>query len=1507
MNKHLKKKSMFSSTGNMYAPCRRGLLTSASTLALVFTIPHSARALDPVALPSQGTITSGQATLDYTTSNELHIQQNTQRTVINWESFNIGTDALTEFHQPNSSALAVNRVTGVNTDPTQILGQLKANGQIVVLDRNGVIFGENSRVDVSAIVVSTGDIDTNALNDNGPVVIDHIAGDGSIVNHGTITVSNAGLAAFVAPTAINNGIITARLGRVQMGAGSQATIDLYGDGLMELQLDEGTQQTLANNGIINAAGGLVQIEAAAAKDIVDNLVLNTGIIVANAAEIGDAGGRIILYAEGSNKTTANGGSLTVNQGALLASGYDQDQRGGSVEVLGDVVVLTQDSLIDTSGAKGGGNIKVGGDYLGLGDIPTAMFTIVEQNALLLNDAILDGDGGRTIVWSDDTTEYYGSAYARGGAEGGDGGFLETSGKIDLFAHGHADLTAAHGKKGTYLLDPQNITIIKAGAYIDSLDDITGLANGTYTVNANGESYTGYVETNASGTWLLLGRGRNQWQFDGDGEGGAATMTTGLGTSAAFAPESYSTVFVNSLISNTGVDLRDTQIRLKRAANTAGTSYQEMRWDPLTQTLWTWDFDGAPYSVNVTADASALGGGFTFNGAPTNDMYNGGGNDYRRVWTFQWGGKGNIQGFSYGSSVTGVDNNSPSSFLWENTTENHATPYTEIYLRLENGITPVSPGPSSTFTTRYLEQLSATADITLLADNTITLDLQGDTLNLANDRSISLTTTNGNITDVSAGTIRTTRTGSGGNISLTAGGTGAINLDTTDLESTGGGVVNLSAGGNISVAQSSTLSLGSISGNNISLETTGAGQGMSFTNAGGITLGKAAGGTTLITTNNGNVTFNGNVLLGDALAINAGSGDLVLNGTLNALYASAPTSVRALVVAGGGGGGGGTGGGGGGGGVLHDAAYAVTAGSSLNVNIGTGGAGGSGINVNGQNGSNSVFGTITALGGGGGGANNSVNGLVGGSGGGGAWNSSGASGTAGQGNSGANGAAAGPPNYGGGGGGGAGGSGTTGTTTQGGSGGAGLSNDINGTSIQYGGGGGGGTYMGGTPGLGGSGGGGNATVGGATNTGGGGGGATNNTGNSGSGGSGVVIVRYSGEQAAAGGTVTQVGGDTVHTFTTTGASSFQIANDINISINAGAVTFNGAIGGILAPNSLSIQAQEAITLASIASNSLSAVSGSGFDIVLNGSIQAGAAGNALTVASGRNFINNAGASALNTTDVNGRWLVYSTNPAANTLGGLSPDFKRYNKTYAGYGPSSVTETGSGVLYSIAPILTVTAQDKTREYGDANPAFTQTVTGLIDGDIWGTATSGSASFSAVGANAGTSAITPSIGTLSSTLGYQFAFNSGTLTITKAPLTVTAVDATRVEGLANPVFTGTITGFKLTDDITDLDTTPAYSTAALASSPAGQYAISASGGVDMNYTFIYSDGIFTITPATVQSGLSANIQATISTVTQQAVQQHNTALIYADALDEVAPRDKITETGCLVTMANGGCAVP
>ena len=257
--------------------------------------------------------------------------------------------------------------------------------------------------------------------------------------------------------------------------------------------------------------------------------------------------------------------------------------------------------------------------------------------------------------------------------------------------------------------------------------------------------------------------------------------------------------------------------------------------------------------------------------------------------------------------------------------------------------------------------------------------------------------------------------------------------------------------------------------------------------------------------------------------------------------------------------------------------------------------------------------------------------------------------------------------------------TAGTTTVGGNGGIGFSNSITGSSITYAGGGGGGTFMGGTLGTGGAGGGGGATVAGTNGLGGGGGGPINNFSNGGAGGSGTVIIRYTGGTGLAtvvGGTSSTVGNDTVWTFT--GNGSFTDKFSSNLTVNGGSIVFGGAVGASAPLSAMSFTSTNSLTLPSInAANIFARTTGANSDITipLGRVLTATAAGNAITLAAGRNVINNSGAGVFSTPS--GRWLMYLPTENTSTLGGLTVNFAQYGCPYATCG---LPATGNGILYA-----------------------------------------------------------------------------------------------------------------------------------------------------------------------------------------------------------------------------------
>lgn len=409
-----------------------------------------------LANPEDPTVQAGQATFSQN-GTKLDIHQSTDKAVIDWRSFDIAPNEHTEFHQPSSSSFTLNRVN--STDPSVIQGRLSANGNIAIINPNGVYFEAGSVVDVGGLVATTSDIDNDDFMNND--LNFNQAGEigAEIVNRGHITAAEGGLVGLVAPNVENEGVIEARLGKVQLVSGDTFTLDMAGDGLINVAVTEDQVREISNSGQISADGGSIKLAVADAKDAVDALVVNTGSI--NANSVGMQNGKIVLSAGGSNGTDKTGDAVVLNEGDIKATGLNNGETGGDVQLLADHIGVMDNASIDVSGDQGAGQVLVGGEYQGQGDTQTAKVTYVADTATIKANAITDGDGGEVIVWADDTTRYYGDIEAEGGADSGDGGFVEVSGKEYLDFDGEVSTVAPNGEDGTLLLDPTDIVISNA--------------------------------------------------------------------------------------------------------------------------------------------------------------------------------------------------------------------------------------------------------------------------------------------------------------------------------------------------------------------------------------------------------------------------------------------------------------------------------------------------------------------------------------------------------------------------------------------------------------------------------------------------------------------------------------------------------------------------------------------------------------------------------------------------------------------------------------------------------------------------------------------------------------------------------------------------------------------------------------------------------------------------------------------------------------------------------------
>lgn len=201
--------------------------------------------------PSGPVVSHGQVQMSG--SSQLQVQQLTPKAIINWQSFSIGNGESVQFLQPGRSSVVLNRVVG--QDPSAILGQLRANGQVFLINPRGILFGPNSTVDVGGLVASSLNItDQDFLNSNYAFKADAPQTLGSVINQGTITFDQGGFFVLAGSTVSNEGVILARSGSLSLNSGQQSTINLDANDLVHFAVPDAFQEEV----ILLAPGALSQ-------------------------------------------------------------------------------------------------------------------------------------------------------------------------------------------------------------------------------------------------------------------------------------------------------------------------------------------------------------------------------------------------------------------------------------------------------------------------------------------------------------------------------------------------------------------------------------------------------------------------------------------------------------------------------------------------------------------------------------------------------------------------------------------------------------------------------------------------------------------------------------------------------------------------------------------------------------------------------------------------------------------------------------------------------------------------------------------------------------------------------------------------------------------------------------------------------------------------------------------------------------------------------------------------
>ena len=449
--------------------------------------------------PAGPTVVHGSADFSNPVAGTLNVTTSS-KAIINWQGFSIGSDELTRFIQPGAGSAVLNRVTGSGS--SEILGQLLSNGRVFLVNPHGIVFGENAVVDTAGLVASTLGI-SDADFREGNYRFDAGPGAGDIVNRGSID-AGAGGVFLLAPSVENSGVIRTEGGDLVLAAGRTITLtSLDLDGVqMEVQAPEdevlnlGT--LLAERGAAGVFAGSIRISGTVEANAVTvdadgtvNLVFEDGLGPGGKDRDSDEGGALLtdftrnagtvrlaaqeditLEAGGHVAATGPvGGVVHVESesGTTWISG-DVSARGsagqgGEIHLLGHQVGL-EGARVDASGATGGGEVLVGGDVSGEGEVPTARSTYVSTDSTVSADALDSGDGGKVVVFAEGFANVRGHLSARGGPNGGDGGFVETSGLESFEILSTPDTTAPAGEGGEWLIDPNNIEIVPGGGNVN---------------------------------------------------------------------------------------------------------------------------------------------------------------------------------------------------------------------------------------------------------------------------------------------------------------------------------------------------------------------------------------------------------------------------------------------------------------------------------------------------------------------------------------------------------------------------------------------------------------------------------------------------------------------------------------------------------------------------------------------------------------------------------------------------------------------------------------------------------------------------------------------------------------------------------------------------------------------------------------------------------------------------------------------------------------------------------
>ena len=383
----------------------------AATLCSVMTLSPGISAI-AADMPTGGSVQNGNVEIAYINPDHIVLNQNTNNSVIHWDSFSVHSSGVVDFNMPSASSSSLNRVLG--STPSNIAGRVNSNGNVILVNPNGVFLTKSGTVRSNSFTASSLDINTNDFLQGKHNFYKNKTSKG-VENHGLIEVNNSSHAALLGNYASNEGTITAKFGKIFMGAGEQITLDLSGNGLMKVTVPtselsnitdingKSLDSLVTNNGSLIADGGYVQLSAKTAENLMLGAVNVGSSGIVSSASIDQRTGNIVIGGDDNNfvniegtinisgskpstpsgalsitgtnvyyggSTTANGSAggristkakeMLVLDSSIVAKGL-QENGGDLMVVSEDVLLSTARTNVDMSGSTNGGTIKLHAD------------------------------------------------------------------------------------------------------------------------------------------------------------------------------------------------------------------------------------------------------------------------------------------------------------------------------------------------------------------------------------------------------------------------------------------------------------------------------------------------------------------------------------------------------------------------------------------------------------------------------------------------------------------------------------------------------------------------------------------------------------------------------------------------------------------------------------------------------------------------------------------------------------------------------------------------------------------------------------------------------------------------------------------------------------------------------------------------------------------------------------------------------------------------------------------